>query len=88
MIGTIICAWKRLASHLSQQVKRWTQPLTTDLVASTLSDLSRTRADLVAENALLRHQLTILRRQVKRPQLTHADRFALVLLARCARFWQ
>jgi putative transposase len=48
----------------------------------------RSRADLIAENALLRQQLTILRRQVKRPRLTKADRIRLVLLARCTRFWK
>ena len=29
-----------------------------------------------------------LRRQIKRPQLTKADRIRLVLLARCTQFWQ
>jgi putative transposase len=37
---------------------------------------------------LLRQQLIILRRQVKRPQLTQVDRIRLVLLARCTQFWQ
>lgn len=36
----------------------------------TLTDLTRTRAELLAENALLRQQLIILRRQVKRPACT------------------
>ena len=67
MTGAIICAWKHLPTHLSRIVRQWTQPLTTGPVTSTLSDLTRSRADLVAENALLRHQLAILRRQVKRP---------------------
>ena len=67
MTGAIIRAWKHLATHLSRMLREWTQPHTTGPVTSTLSDLSRTRADLVAENALLRHQLAILRRHVKRP---------------------
>ena len=88
MIGANFCAWEQLAGHLSQQVKQWTQPLANGPVTATLSDLARTRADLIAENALLRQQLAILTRQVKRPHLTHADRIGLILLARCARFWQ
>jgi putative transposase len=37
------------------------------------------------ENALLRQQLIVLRRQVKRPALAPGDRVRLVLLARLAR---
>jgi hypothetical protein len=54
---------------------------------ATLSDVTRSRTDLIVENALLRQQLIVLRRQVKRPQLTRVDRIRLVLLARCTRFW-
>jgi putative transposase len=37
---------------------------------------------------MLRQQLIVLRRQVKRPQLTNGDRLRLVLVARCTQFWQ
>jgi hypothetical protein len=50
--------------------------------------MTRSRADLIAENAILRQQLIVLNRQVKQPQLANADRIRLVLLARCAGFWQ
>ncbi len=53
-----------------------------------LADLARTKAELVAENALLRQQFIVLRRQVRRPVLTPADRCRLVLLARLARGWR
>jgi len=43
---------------------------------------------LTAENALLRQQLIVLQRQVKRPVFTPRDRLLLVLLARLARGWQ
>jgi hypothetical protein len=46
-----------------------------------VTDLARSKPELVAENALLRQQLMILSRQVKRPAFTKADRFLLV-------FWQ
>jgi hypothetical protein len=42
----------------------------------------------VAENALLRQQLIILRRQVKRPACTKRDRMLLVLLARIVSTWK
>jgi hypothetical protein len=88
MIETIIDAWKQLVNHLKQLVKHYTKPLTSGLVISALSDTTRSRVDLIAENALLRQQLIILKRQVKRPLLTQPERTRLVLLARCTRFWQ
>ncbi len=66
MIETITHAWKQLGSHLGQLITYYTKPLTSGLVISVLSDATRSRADLIAENALLRQQLIILRRQVKR----------------------
>jgi transposase InsO family protein len=67
---------------------RWTKPLTSSLPLQTLADLSRSKTELVAENALLRQQLIILRRQVKRPTFTGTDRMLLVLLARLVGAWQ
>src|SRR5439155_1252225 len=55
---------------------------------ATLADLSRSKSELLAENALLRQQLISLRRQVKRPTFTRTDRILLVLLARLVRTWQ
>ena len=88
MIEATINAWKQLVSHLKQLIKQYTKPLTTGLVTGTLSDTTRSRVDLIAENALLRQQLIVLKRQIKRPQLTQPDRRRLVLLARCTRFWK
>ena len=73
---------------LSSRLTRWTKPLTSSLPLQILADLSRSKSELVAENALLRHQLTILQRQVKRPSITRTDRMLLVLLARLVRPWQ
>src|SRR6266446_7798519 len=67
---------------------RWTRPLNTSLLLGTLADLARGKSELVAENALLRQQLTILRRQSKRPVCTQRDRCLLVLLARATRSWR
>ena len=73
---------------LTSRLARWTKPLRTSLPLSTLNDLSRSRSQLIAENALLRQQLIILKRQVKRPTCTKTDRLLLVLLARLVRTWQ
>ena len=53
-----------------------------------MTDLTRRKSELVAENALLRQQLIILRRQVKRPACSRRDRMMLVLLARASRAWK
>jgi putative transposase len=42
----------------------------------------------MAENALLRQQLILLRRHVKRPTWATTDRLLLVLLARAVRTWK
>src|SRR5215831_2306797 len=66
----------------------WTRPLGTSLLLGAMADLGRNKSELVEENALLRHQLIILKRQVKRPVCTKADRLLLVLLARMVRTWK
>ena len=70
---------------LSSHFTRWTKPLRALLSLATLTDLGRSKSELLAENALLRQQLISLRRQVKRPTFTRTDRILLVLLARLVR---
>jgi transposase InsO family protein len=48
----------------------------------------RGQTQLLAENVLLRYQLIVLRRSVKRPATTPADRALLVLLAGRIRAWR
>jgi putative transposase len=81
LVGTSV---KVLRAHFVH----WTKPFTSSLLLGTLADLGRSKAELVAENALLRQQLIILKRQVKRPACTQTDRILLVLLARAARAWK
>ena len=73
---------------LQEPMLRWIKPPTTSFLLGTLADLSRSKAELRAENALLRHQLIILRRQVQRPVSRKTDRLLLVLLARMVRPWK
>src|SRR5215467_1325608 len=73
---------------LSSRFARWTKPFRNALQFSTLTDLGRSKFELIAENALLRQQLIILRRQVKRPACTKTDLLLLVLLARMVQTWK
>src|SRR3954452_21263865 len=65
----------------------WARPTVAHL-AGTGTDLVRTRGQLLAENAFLRQQLVVLRRSVKRPVVTAADRTLLVLLAGRVHAWR
>ena len=73
---------------LQRCIQHWTKPATPMLISSFLADLPRSRTDLLVENALLRQQLIVLNRQVRRPPLTNSDRFRLVFLSHFTRFWR
>ena len=88
MIKDISRFWKQLFIDMKLRIKQRTRPTTTAIAVGSLSDLKRSRRDLIIENAMLRQQLIVLNRQVKRPQLTQRDRTCLVLLARFTGFWK
>src|SRR5260221_14744493 len=73
---------------LQECFSRWIKPSTTALLLGTLVGMTRGKSELLAENALLRHQLIILRRQVKRPVYRKRDRLLLAGLARRIRTWK
>jgi len=80
--------WSRLSSAADQLLRRLTQPARPNLVTGTLADLPRSRAALLAENALLRQQLIVLRRRMKTPQLVGWERLSLLLLAKWVPNWK
>jgi putative transposase len=80
--------WKPFVIWIQRLIKQWAKPATLTLISGIFSDLTRSRSDLVIENAMLRQQLIVLNRQVKRPQITNHDRFRLILLAHFTRFWK
>jgi len=69
-------------------IVHWTKPLSSSLPLGTIADLGRSKSELIAENAFLRQQLIMLKRQAKRPVYTKADRILLILLARVVRAWR
>ena len=73
MIQALIRSLKRFASRVKQHLKQWSKPVIGRITVGSLSDLRRSRKDLIIENAILRQQLIVLNRQVKRPQLTQGD---------------
>ena len=67
---------------LSDGIMRWMKPRSTSLLLGTITDLAKGKSELLVENALLRQQLIILRRQVKRPACKKTDRFLLLRATR------
>lgn len=79
---------RAVLSGLRHRVLAATKPAATAPLAGTLADLRRSKPELLAENALLRQQLLILRRGVKRPRFQPLDRALLVLLASRVQAWR
>jgi transposase InsO family protein len=85
-LAHFVIAW--ISGLLNVIVKGLLRPASTSVLIGSVADLSRSKADLIAENALLRHQLALLKRQSKQPRLKPADRLSLLLLARVTRTWR
>src|SRR5260370_19843377 len=73
---------------LSDGIIRWMKPRSTSLLLGTITDLAKGKSELLIENALLRQQLIILRRHVKRPAGRKTYKFLLGLLAQMLRAWK
>jgi putative transposase len=71
-----------------QRLRQWTRPDNQDLVLNAAIDLTRSKEELMLENMLLRQQLIVLKRQVKRPALTWRHRVLFILLASKLRTWK
>jgi putative transposase len=80
--------FRSFSNRLETFFHRLIRPHRNSLTRGILADLLRSKADLIAENALLRQQLVILQRQVKRPHLNRRDRFWLLLLASRSANWK
>jgi putative transposase len=82
----------RCAGSIWQAIKRslrqWTKPDNHSLALNAILDMTRSKSELLLENALLRQQLTVLQRQVQRPKLSWRDRALFVLLASKLRSWK
>src|SRR5688572_26513122 len=88
LISRFMCLVQRGWQQLQIRVLRWTQPAKVSLTIGTIADLPRSRTQLMLENMLLRQQLIVLQRQVKRPAFTNRDRLSFILLASRLRMWK
>src|SRR5579859_6109917 len=92
MFGSWLAPIKRIGLAVLHTVQNWikskTKPATSSQLLETASDLLRSKAELVAENAFLRQQVIVLRRGVKKPKLTRHDRWLMVLLSSKLPHWK
>jgi hypothetical protein len=84
----LLTAGRATARALRRRLAAATRPAAAPLLTGTLADLARTKPQLLTENALLRQQLIVLRRPVKRSRCTRTDRALLVLLASRLPAWR
>ena len=77
-----------IGSRVIRWLREWTKPDNHGLVGGAVADATRNKSELMLENALLRQQLIVLERQVKRPQLSWRERGSMVLLASRLRNWK
>ena len=88
MISSLHQCLGNILNAIAQHIQRWVKPTNPSLFADAASDLMRSKAELVLENAFLRQQLIVLNRQVKRPALKPHERVLLVVLTSRLRSWK
>jgi putative transposase len=90
LFGFIQCWVRSFYYGAKQGLRQWTRPDNGNdsLAVGTALDLTRSKSELVLENALLRQQLIVLQRQGKHPALTWRDRALFVLIASKLPSWR
>jgi putative transposase len=88
LASTLMSKAGQLAKRFHQTFIRSTKPALTSPFVGAVIDLTKTKSQLVAENAFLRQQLIVLHRQVQHPQFKPTDRFVLVVLSALVRNWK
>ena len=79
----------RSIQQIETKVKEWTKPAPDRQIAGVTADLFRSKQELIAENAFLRQQLIVLKRQqTGRLPITPQDRRVLLVLASKLRGWK
>ena len=79
----ILCL-RQCSEHIlidvTQHIQRWAKPHNPSQFADATSDLTRSKTELILENAFLRQQFIVLNHQVKRPALKPRERVLLEVL--------
>jgi hypothetical protein len=79
---------RRIAERAATRARRALAPAGAGVVRGMVADLTRTRQELLAENAFLRQQLLVAARRIKRARFRASDRALLVALAAMFVHWR
>ena len=89
---TVISSLRQYFEHIlnavAQHIQRWVKPDNPSLFADDALDLTRSKTELILENAFLPQQLIVFNRQVKRHALKPHKRVLLVGLTSRLRSWK
>ncbi len=88
LLSLILRRLKALRRNIKQRLRRWTKPDNQSLALNAILDLTRSKSELVLENALLRQQLIVLQRHAKRPTISWRDRALFVFIASKLPTWK
>jgi len=64
MFSAIWNVCKSIVNHVKVTIKQWTKPATVTIATGAVSDMTRSKSDLIVENAILRQQLALPHRRV------------------------
>ncbi len=87
MISFLRQCFEYILIDVTQHIQQWVKPNNPSLFADATLDLTRSKTELILENAFLRQQLIVLNRPVKRPALKPRERILLVVLTSRLRSW-
>jgi len=80
--------FSRVQKIIKQTIHNRVKPENYTLSVNVVTDLTRSKSELIVENAFLRQQLIIVQRQVKRPFPKPYERVMLVGLASRLQVWK
>lgn len=88
MFSSLHKCFEHILIDISRYIHQWIKPNKPSLFAGVALDITRSRTELILENAFLRQQLIVLNRQVKRPALKPHERVLLIVLTSRLRSWK
>ena len=88
MISALQHLFELILHIIAQHIQRRAKPGNPSILYGAVFDLTRSRSELMLENAFLRQQLIVLNRQVVRPACKPRERVLLVVLASGLRSWK
>ncbi len=88
MISSLRQCFEYILNTIAQHIKQWVKLKNPSLFADAVFDLTRSKSELMLENAFLRQQLIVLNRQLIRPAIKPRERICLLVLASGLRSWK